>query len=97
MTTSTSLVHMDSCDHRNQRFFFVTLCNRRSRLRAATLRLSELQTKIHSAVTEWDRPAGKDQHLTELQHRSWRKEHSAFMSDLHMVAQQLPEESGGTW
>jgi DNA helicase-4 len=76
-------------------FFFVTLSSRRSRLHAATLKLSDLQTRIHSAVTEWHHPAGKDQYLTEPQHRSWAKEHSGLMSDLHMISQQLPEESLG--
>lgn len=61
----------------------------------ATQRLCELGDPIRLAMAAWHRPEGKDQYLTQPQHRRWEIECQELISELRPILYLLAKDSLG--
>ena len=61
----------------------------------ATKRLCELEKSIRLAMTAWHHPDGKDQYLTQPQHRRWEAECQELVSELRLILHLLPKDELG--
>jgi DNA helicase-4 len=74
---------------------FVVFKITQARRYAASCRLSELEAPIRLVIAEWNRPAGKDQYLTQPQHRQWENGCATLIGELRPILRVLVKDSRG--